>query len=142
MSRAEETILIDAPLAKVYGIITDYERYPEFLPEMTSITIESRHDNVVVARFDLELMMMRFSYTLRLEENAPAELSWTLGEGKMMVANNGGWKLVAEGDKTRATYALDVELKGLIPKSVRDRLVGTTLPQTLERFKMRAEGRA
>ena len=139
MSRAEETILIDASPAKVYGIITDYERYPEFLPEMTSVTIESRHDNVVVARFDLELMMMRFSYTLRLEENPPAALSWTLHESKMMIANDGEWTLTAEGDKTRATYALAVELMGLLPKSVRDRLVGTTLPQTLERFKQRAE---
>lgn len=138
MSRAQETIVINAPLARVYAIITDYECYPEFLPEMTAVSVLSRHDNVVVARFDLELMMMRFSYTLRLQEDPPA-LTWSLEEGKMMVANNGAWQLVAEGDTTRATYALDVELKGLIPRSVRDRLVGTTLPQTLERFKQRAE---
>ncbi|HSI04873.1 MAG TPA: SRPBCC family protein, partial [Myxococcota bacterium] len=47
MSRAEETIVIDAPLAKVWSVVTDYERYPEFLPEMTSVSIVSRHDNVV-----------------------------------------------------------------------------------------------
>jgi coenzyme Q-binding protein COQ10 len=140
MSRAEETIVIDAPLAKVYALITDYERYPEFLPEMTAVSILSRHDNVVVARFDLELMM-RFSYTLRLEEEPPAAVRWTLESASMMVSNSGAWQLVAEGDKTRATYVLEVELKGLIPKSVKDRLLGLTLPQTLERFKKRAEGR-
>ncbi|MEZ0311838.1 MAG: type II toxin-antitoxin system RatA family toxin [Myxococcota bacterium] len=140
MSRAEETIVIDAPLAKVWSVVTDYERYPEFLPEMTSVSIVSRHDNVVVARFDLELMM-RFSYTLRLEEDPPAALRWTLDSAGMMVSNSGGWQLEAEGQKTRATYVLDVELKGLIPKSVKDRLLGLTLPQTLERFKKRAEGR-
>jgi coenzyme Q-binding protein COQ10 len=140
MSRAEETIVIDAPLAKVYGLITDYERYPEFLPEMTSVSIVSRHDNVVVARFDLELMM-RFSYTLRLQQDPPAAVRWTLESAGMMVANSGSWQLVAEGDKTRATYVLEVELKGLIPKSVKDRLIGLTLPQTLERFKRRAEER-
>ncbi len=140
MSRAEETIVIDAPAAKVWSVVTDYERYPEFLPEMTSVTILSRHENVVVARFDLELMM-RFSYTLRLQEEPPTALRWTLESAGMMVANSGGWQLTAEGQKTRATYVLDVELKGLIPKSVRDRLLGMTLPQTLERFKKRAESR-
>ncbi len=139
MSRVEETIVIDAPLAKVWGVITDYERYPEFLPEMTAVSIVSRHDNVVVAKFDLEIMM-RFSYSLRLEEEAPTSLAWTLDSASMMVSNSGGWRLVAEGNTTRATYVLDVELKGLIPKSVKDRLVGMTLPQTLERFKRRAEG--
>jgi ribosome-associated toxin RatA of RatAB toxin-antitoxin module len=140
MSRAEETIVIDAPLAKVWSIITDYERYPEFLPEMFSVSIVSRHENVVVAQFNLELMM-RFSYTLRLQEEPPSAVRWTLDSASMMVSNSGGWQLTAEGDKTRATYVLDVELKGLIPKSVKDRLIGTTLPQTLERFKRRAEGR-
>lgn len=139
MSRVEETIVIDAPLAKVWGVITDYERYPEFLPEMTAVSVVSRHDNVVVAKFDLEIMM-RFSYSLRLEEEAPTSLAWTLDSASMMVSNSGGWQLVAEGSTTRATYVLDVELKGLIPKSVKDRLVGMTLPQTLERFKRRAEG--
>ncbi len=139
MSRVEETIVIDAPLAKVWGVITDYERYPEFLPEMTAVSVVSRHDNVVVAKFDLEIMM-RFSYSLRLEEEAPTSLAWTLDSASMMVSNSGGWRLVAEGNTTRATYVLDVELKGLIPKSVKDRLVGMTLPQTLERFKRRAEG--
>lgn len=139
MASARETVLINAPLAKVYGIITDYERYPQFLPEMTSVSIVSRHDNVVVARFDLELMM-RFSYTLRLEEEPPAALRWTLDAATMMVSNSGSWRLEAVGEQTRATYVLEVELKGLIPKSVKDRLIGMTLPQTLERFKRRAEG--
>lgn len=139
MSRVEETIVIDAPLAKVWSVITDYERYPEFLPEMTAVSIVSRHENIVVAKFDLEIMM-RFSYSLRLQEEAPASINWTLDSAGMMISNSGGWQLVAEGNKTRATYVLDVELKGLIPKSVKDRLVGMTLPQTLERFKKRAEG--
>ena len=120
-------------------MITDYERYPEFLPEINAVRVVSRHDNVVTAAFDLELMKMRLSYTLRLQEEPDAIVSWTLVDSKMMNANNGGWKLVAQGNATRATYALDVELRGLMPKSVRERLVGMTLPQTLERFKQRAE---
>lgn len=139
MSRAEETISIAAPLAKVWGVISDYERYPEFLPEISAVRVESRHDHVVTATFDLEIMSMRLSYTLRLQEEPGSKITWTLVDSKMMNANSGSWHLVGEGSGTKATYGLEVELRGLLPKSVRDRLVGMTLPQTLERFKQRAE---
>jgi ribosome-associated toxin RatA of RatAB toxin-antitoxin module len=141
MPRAEHQVLIDAPIEKVFAIITDYERYPEFLPDMKEVVVVSRHEGVAVVRFELELIM-RVSYTLRLVEEPPARLSWTLEEAKMVAENNGGWTLVKEGERTRATYALEVKLRGLIPKSVSTRLLGTTLPQTLERFKARSEGRA
>ncbi len=141
MPRAEQQVLIDAPIDEVFRIITDYERYPEFLSDMKEVVVESRHDGVAVVRFELELIM-RVSYTLRLVEDAPRGVSWTLDHAKMMVENNGGWTLVKEGDRTRATYALEVKLRGLIPKSVSTRLLGTTLPQTLQQFKARSEGRA
>ncbi len=141
MPRAEHQVLIDAPVEKVFAIITDYERYPEFLPDMKEVTVLDRNDGVAKVRFELELIM-RVSYTLRLVESPPFGLSWTLEEAKMMVENVGGWTLAREGERTRATYALEVKLRGLIPKSVSTRLLGTTLPQTLDRFKARAEGRA
>ncbi len=141
MPRAEEQVLIDAPIEKVFSIITDYERYPEFLSDMKEVVVVSRHDGVAVVRFELELIM-RVSYTLRLVEDAPRGVSWTLEDAKMLAENTGGWTLVEEGGRTRATYALEVKLRGLIPKSVSTRLLGTTLPQTLQQFKARAEGRA
>lgn len=141
MPRTEQQVVIDAPVERVFEIITDYARYPEFLPDMKEARIISRTNGVTLVRFELELIM-RVSYTLRLVEEPPYALSWTLEEAKMIEENNGGWKLLREGERTRATYALDVKLRGLIPKSVSTRLLGTTLPQTLERFKARAEGRA
>lgn len=141
MPRAEQQVVIDAPLSQVYAIITDYERYPEFLPDVKDVRVQSRRDGIVLVRFELELIM-RVSYTLRLVEEPPARLSWTLEEAKMLAENNGGWTLAAEGERTRATYSLEVKLRGLIPKSVSTRLLGTTLPQSLERFKARAEGRS
>ncbi len=136
MPRTEHTILIDAPIDRVFGVITDYERYPEFLPDIKATRVLARESGVAVVRFELELIM-RVTYTLRLREEPPAALSWTLEDAKMIAENNGGWQLEAEGAKTRATYALEVKLRGLIPKSVSTRLLGTTLPETLERFRER-----
>ena len=140
MPRAEQSILIRAPIDRVFAVITDYESYPEFLPDLKETRLLSRQDGVAVVRFELELVM-RVSYTLRLQEDPPATVSWTLEEAKMIAANNGGWRLQSEGEATLASYALDVKLRGLIPKSVSNRLVGTTLPETLSRFKSRCEGK-
>jgi uncharacterized membrane protein len=139
MPKAEKDIVIEAPIERVFDIIVDYEHYPEFLPDMKAVIVESRHEHVAVVRFELELIM-RISYTLRLEEDRPHRLSWTLEQAKMMRENVGGWRLseTPEGH-THAVYGLEVSLRGLIPKSVSTRLIGTTLPDTLRRFKERAE---
>lgn len=141
MPQAEQEVIINAPMDRVFRIITDYENYGDFLPDMKSVTVESRHEGVAIVRFELELIM-RVSYTLRLVEEPPRRLSWTLHEAKMIAENNGGWVLEPDGDRTRARYALEVKLRGLIPKSVSTRLLGTTLPEMLNRFRTYAESKA
>jgi hypothetical protein len=57
-----------------------------------------------------------------------------------MERNTGSWTLRTLSDgMTLARYALDVNLRGTIPTSVSDWLVGKTLPETLQRFKDRVE---
>jgi coenzyme Q-binding protein COQ10 len=139
MSKAEHQVMIGAPIERVFGVIVDYERYPEFLPELRSVTLESRHDGVAHVRFEVELIV-RVAYTLRLVEDPPSQVGWSLAEGKMIAHNNGRWRLDVTAEGTRASYALDVELAGRIPRSVSTRLLGTDLPRMLQRFKDRAEG--
>src|SRR5690349_2820588 len=139
MPRAEHRVLIQAPIERVFDVIVDYERYPEFLPELKSVTLESRDDGVALVRFEVELIV-RVVYTLRLIEDPPTRVTWSLHEGKMIASNDGAWELERVGEQTtRASYGLDVKLAGMIPKSVSTRLMGTNLPQMLERFKTRAE---
>jgi coenzyme Q-binding protein COQ10 len=140
MPRAEQEIVIDAPIARVFDVITDYERYPEFLPEMKNVRVESRREGISIVRFEVELIM-RIAYSLRLTEERPKTVSWTLTEARMLADNNGGWELEEAGDgKTRVRYGIELKLRGAIPKSVSTRLMKETLPMTLRRFKERAEG--
>ncbi|MBN1960663.1 MAG: SRPBCC family protein [Deltaproteobacteria bacterium] len=138
MTQVQQEILINAPIECVFNIITDYENYSDFLPDMKSVTVESRKDGIALVRFEIELIM-RVSYTLRLVEEPPRRLSWTLHYAKMISLNNGSWELEPKDDKTLARYALEVKLRGLIPKSVSTRLLGTTLPDMLQRFRNHAE---
>lgn len=139
MAGASRTVTIKAPIEKVWSVVTDYEKYPEFLAEQTTVKVKSRTGNVVEAVFGLKLMM-EIKYTLRLTETAPTKMSWTMLEGQMMKSNEGGWTLEAiSPTETRATYSIEVALKGLVPKSVSTGLIDSTLPKTMEAFKARAE---
>ena len=140
MPQVEREIVINAPPEKVYEVITDYESYPQFLPEIVGVETLSRNDGEAVIRFELELIM-RISYTLRLKENGKDGVHWTLEEAKLMDANTGSWELRSGGEPgtTHVRYGLEIKLRGLIPKSVSSKLTEITLPQTLQRFKERAE---
>lgn len=139
MSQASAEIVIAAPIEHVFEVIADYERYPEFLPEMKAVRVDSKVDDVAIVTFELELIM-RLSYTLRLVAERPRRLRWSLERAKMMTENDGGWELSSTPEgHTKAIYGLELKLKGLVPRSVSTRLAGQTLPQTLQRFKTRAE---
>lgn len=139
MAGASKSIDINASIEKVFGIIVDYEKYPEFLDEQTGAKVLSRNGNVVDCEFKLKVIK-EITYTLRLTETKPTALKWSMLKGEMMKSNDGGWQLESLGDnKTRATYSADIGLGMLVPKTVANMLIEQTLPKTLEAFKKRAE---
>jgi len=138
VSAAVQTIEIDAPVDRVYAVIVDYERYPEFLPEIERAEIVARDGDTVDVAFSLNLIK-RLTYTLRLVGEPDRGVSWTLLDG-MFQTNDGGWNLEPlEGGRTRATYRIEVAVGVFVPGSITKRLVGSTLPTTLAAFKARAE---
>lgn len=141
MAGATRSIVIDAPMDRVFAVIADYERYPEFLPEVKKIRTSNRKGNEVDVHYVADVVKT-IQYTVRLKEEAPDKVSWSFIEGDFMKDNKGGWKLEdVGGGKTRATYTIEVTLGPLVPKSVVNALVDTQLPKLLEAFKKRAEGR-
>jgi coenzyme Q-binding protein COQ10 len=139
MAKAESTVSMNATPAKVMAVLADFERYPEFLPEIRGVSILSSENGVSTVRFDLQ-MLMKVSYTIVLTQEGDASLTWELSESKLMKKNTGSWKLQAnDNDTTDVTYGIELELAGKLPASVNERMAGQTLPETLARFKARVE---
>ncbi|MCP4867549.1 MAG: SRPBCC family protein [Proteobacteria bacterium] len=139
MAGATSTVVIDCTQSDFYSVITDYEKYPEFLPDMEEVRVVSRDGHAVDAHFTLNLVK-ELKYVLRLvETEAQNGLEWTLVEGPFK-RNNGTWTLTdAEGGKTHASYSIEVSVDVFLPGTLVNRLVGQTLPATLKAFKERAE---
>jgi ribosome-associated toxin RatA of RatAB toxin-antitoxin module len=45
------TIVVDAPAALVYELAKDQERFPEFMPDVESVTVTERHADRVLSRW-------------------------------------------------------------------------------------------
>ncbi len=140
MPGASKTIVINAPIEKVFDVITQYERYPEFLPEVKETRTVNRKGNTVDVHYKVDVMKT-VRYSIRVVEERPNRMSWSFIEGEMMKDNKGSWVLEAEGEgKTRATYTVEMALGALVPKAIVNALVETSLPKMLDAFKRRAEG--
>ncbi|HEX8704906.1 MAG TPA: SRPBCC family protein [Myxococcaceae bacterium] len=139
MAGASRTIVINAPIEKVFDVITQYEKYSQFLPEVKEVRTSNRQGNEVNVHYKVDVMKT-IKYTIRSKEERPNRMSWTFVEGEFMKDNKGSWVLEPEGEgKTKATYTVEMALGALVPKSIVTALVETSLPKMLEAFKRRAE---
>lgn len=150
---------VDAPPAKVFEVVSDYEHQSEHLPYMKAQKVFSRTQDEVTfwALADFPLVSMR-DWVLRskLERNLPGgvyRVSWepaTVKEAAppadgvvRLSVNTGSWTLepLDGGKRTRATYALFTDPGGSIPSFLANKANTTALPELFEAVRKRAEGR-
>lgn len=139
MAGATRSIVINAPAERVFDVITDYERYPEFLSEVKAIQVTNKGTSQPEVHYEVDVMK-RIKYSVRMSEERPTKLSWSFIKGEMMKDNRGSWVLEPAGEnKTNVTYTVEMALGALVPKSIVNALAETQLPKMLEAFKKRAE---
>ncbi|HYI02457.1 type II toxin-antitoxin system RatA family toxin [Hyalangium sp.] len=139
MAGASRSIVFNAPMEKVFDVITQYEKYGEFLSEVKEVRTSGRQGNEVNVHYKVDVVKT-IKYTIRVKEERPTRMSWTFVEGEFMKDNKGSWVLEPAGEgKTKGTYTVEMALGALVPKSVVNALVETSLPKMLEAFKRRAE---
>lgn len=137
--RAQHEIKIRATCAHVFGVLTRYENYPQLFEQVVEIRVLSRHDGVSRVEFELDLGA-RLQYTLRLVEDAPSVLRWSLADANLLQQMSGSWTLEVDAETAcLAHYQLEVKLAGQIPMRVQTRLVEQILPAMLERVRAQAE---
>jgi coenzyme Q-binding protein COQ10 len=141
-----QEVIVDAPIERLYDVIVDYARYPEFVPGIRGCKVVSTDPEKRV-EYELDLGVKRLRYTLRHVEERPRKVTWSLVSGEMMKVSNGSWELTSEGEKTRARYSVEVRIAKppLVPQIVIDKMSDelnkVALPRNLAAFKARAERR-
>jgi len=139
MPSASRTIEVDVSPDAFFSVITDFEAYPDFIPEMVSAKILRQTGDIWEVAFGIHVVR-RLDYTLRLVKASPTRVEWSLVSG-VFRSNTGSWQLTAlsDGQRTKAEYTVDIQVGMFLPGSLVRSLVGKSLPSMLTKFKARAE---
>jgi carbon monoxide dehydrogenase subunit G len=120
------TAEIDAPLDRVWALVEDVEKAPDWqggLKGMEGLERDSEGratlcESKTDAKVTAITALVRFSY-----DGAPTRLSWRQEKGDLKSVE-GSWELEdLGGDRTRATYKIEVELGRMLGLMIRGPLV-------------------
>jgi ribosome-associated toxin RatA of RatAB toxin-antitoxin module len=125
-------------------VVLAVEKYPEFLPEVKRVTVDSRGEKSMRATFEVALSFAGFDvqtrYTLDYEIDA-LTVKWKLAESPDLTKNDGEWRLEeTEDGETLAHYYSDIVTSLPIPEEVQRAFAEQQMPKLMERFRDRVEG--
>ncbi len=144
MEHAEGSIVIEAPLEDVMEVIEDYEAYPDWA-EVQRVEVKQRGEGgrATEVAFEVDVPVLgKATYTLAYVYAAgDTGLSWTTKEARGAIRDIRGEYLLyeIEGDATKVTYRLGVELGVLVPGFLRTEGAKRVIENALERLKRRVE---
>jgi coenzyme Q-binding protein COQ10 len=139
MANATRTEVVDVDINKLYDVIVDYAKYPEFVDGVSKIKILDQSETSSKVEYEVN-MIKSFKYTIATKQTRPTKVSWTLESGDLFKKNDGEWKLKDLGNgKTEVTYSLEVDFKMFAPNSILSALTSKNLPLMMESFFKRAK---
>ncbi len=130
----EATSEIEAPIETVYAVAADAEGAPRWQPEIeVAECLERDGDgNQARVRIETETPIKRLASTLRYSYDAPARISWTQEDGDLK-AVAGSWEFEdLGGNRTRATYRLEVDPGRILGMALRGPVVGVLRGKLVE----------
>jgi len=139
MGQATTSEIFNAPLEKVFKVISNYNSYPEFLTDIKRVSVLESSGPRKLVEFELHVIK-RFRYQLWLAENPNEEVSWTFHSGEIFKENTGSWKLKDLGDgRTHADYSIVAKFGVFVPGMIEKMLIEVNLPVMMKSFKKQIE---
>ena len=99
-------MLIDAPPREVYELAKEQERFPQFMPDVESVTVIERHPDRVLTRWKtlVEEAPIEWIEEDRFDDDA-VRITYALLEGDLDTFE-GAWTFDADGSGTRVTLTV------------------------------------
>ena len=138
MASAETSATFNCNCEQFFRIISDYEKYHEFLTEIKQCRVLRAEGQKKLVEYTVSVIKT-FSYRLWMTEEAPSKISWTLESGDFFKTSNGFWELKPEGDKTLARYGVDATFNMFMPGPIAKTLVQVNLPGMIAAYHRRVK---
>ncbi|HVV19709.1 MAG TPA: SRPBCC family protein [Pseudonocardiaceae bacterium] len=135
-----QSIVIDAPPERIMAVIADFAAYPEWTNAVKQTEVlkqgdDGRADQV---QFTLDAGPIKDVYTLAYEWYPDDKgVGWTLVKGQMQRSQKGSYALEPQGEHTKVTYTLAVQLAipllGLLRRKAEKVIMDTALKELKRR---------
>ena len=137
MAQVKKTEVWNAPIEKIFDVLTDYKSYSDFVVGVDEIEVLSQDENSARVKYSLNIIK-KVSYIISMKQSRPTAIEWSLESGDLFKQNDGSWLLKdLENGSTEVTYGLEVAVKGFVPKSIINALTSKNLPAMMKSFENR-----
>jgi Oligoketide cyclase/lipid transport protein len=138
MAKASTTEVFNCTPEQFYKIISDYEKYHEFLAEVKQCKVLKTEGNRKLVEYNVQVMKS-FKYTMSMTEVANQSITWEFAGGDLFKTSSGSWKLENEAGKTRATYSVEATFSMFVPGPIANALVSVNLPNMMSSYHKRVK---
>jgi ribosome-associated toxin RatA of RatAB toxin-antitoxin module len=143
--QASQRAIIGAAPRALFDVVTDFDRYTEWIRDLKSVEILSRDADgrALEVRYRAAAMGRSTSYTLQYDyRDAPQRLPWKLVAGDIMRRLDGAYEfhpVDGDADRTDVEYWLTVELIVPLPAFVKRRAESKIMHNALRELKAHVE---
>ena len=136
MAQAKTTELFNCTVAQFYKIISDYEKYPQFLGEVKSCKVLKTEGSKKLVEYSVSVIKS-FKYCLWMTETEDQLISWEFASGDIFKSAKGFWKLEDKAGQCRATYSVEATFGVFVPSLIANALVSVNLPNMMSSYHKR-----
>lgn len=140
MAAASTTEIFPCTPEQFYAIVSDYEKYPEFLDEVKKCKVIEAKGAKKLVEYQVS-MIKSFAYRIWITEEANKKVAWTFESGDIFKTLSGSWEIADLGGKTQAKYSVDATFKIFVPGPVAKALVNTNLPNMMKAYHSRIKAK-
>jgi uncharacterized membrane protein len=133
---------IAAPIGEVFAVAADVEGSPRWQPEIKRAEVLERdaEGRQTEVHTETDGKVRTLSSTLRFGYDEPTQITWEQTEGDLKSVR-GSWEFEdLGGDRTRATYWMEVDLGRMLGMVIRGPLVGVLRGQIIESMPGKLKG--
>jgi ribosome-associated toxin RatA of RatAB toxin-antitoxin module len=110
VARVEASTIIHAPLDRVYALAKDVERFPQFMPDLESVTIVERLPGGTVTRWVVVVQGRKIRWIEEDEWDDARHVCVFRQRSGDFSRYEGSWTFEALQEGTRTSLAVDFEL--------------------------------
>ena len=142
MRELKRSALVAQPPARLFALISDVERYPQFVPGCTFARIESRSEHEVIATLGVRRGALRTEFTTRNELDPDRRVTMNLVRGPFRELQ-GEWLLTpVAGAGCRVDLSMRFALSNPVSALILEPLFAQTVGALVDAFVARARSAA